>query len=75
MNRLTVPDGRGFNRYLLDALELQNMLLVAELVTKSARLRKESRGSHYREDYPETRKEWNKSIIINKDGDLRFLKR
>ncbi|MDD1763898.1 MAG: fumarate reductase subunit A [Methanobacteriaceae archaeon] len=75
MNRLTVPDGRGFNRYLQDALELQNMLLVAELVTKSARLRKESRGSHYREDYPETRKEWKKSIVMNKNGDLRFIQR
>jgi fumarate reductase (CoM/CoB) subunit A len=75
MNRLTIPDGRGFNRYLQDALELQNMLLVAELVTKSARLRKESRGSHYREDYPETRKEWKKSIVMNRNGDLRFIER
>jgi fumarate reductase (CoM/CoB) subunit A len=75
MNSLTVPEGKGFNRYLLDALELGNMLLVAELVTRSANMRKESRGSHYREDYPETQKEWNKSIVMNIDGDLRFIDR
>ncbi len=75
MNQLTVPDGKGFNHYLLDALELENMLQVAELVTSSASIRKESRGSHYREDYPETRKEWNKSIVMNKDRDLRFIER
>ncbi len=75
MDSLTVPDGRGFNRYLQDALELKNMLLLAELVTRSALIRKESRGSHYREDYPETREEWKKSIVLNKNGRLRFLER
>ncbi|MDP3066040.1 MAG: fumarate reductase (CoM/CoB) subunit TfrA [Methanobacteriaceae archaeon] len=75
MDSLTVPEGRGFNRYLQDALELKNMLLLAELVTRSALIRKESRGSHYREDYPETREEWKKSIVLNKNGRLRFLER
>jgi fumarate reductase (CoM/CoB) subunit A len=75
MNHLTVPDGKGFNHYLQDALELENMLLVAELVTSSASIRKESRGSHYREDYPKTRDEWNRSIVMNKDGVTRFIER
>ena len=38
---------------LIHALELKNLLLVGELVAKAALKRKESRGGHYREDYPE----------------------
>jgi fumarate reductase (CoM/CoB) subunit A len=75
MKDLTVPDGKGFNNYLLDALELENMLQVAELVTHSAIIRKESRGSHYREDYPKTLKNWNRSIVMNKDAPVRFIER
>jgi L-aspartate oxidase len=35
-------------------VELQNMLMVGYLVLKAALDRKESRGAHYREDYPDT---------------------
>ncbi len=36
----------------VDALDLRNMLLVAEAVTRSALARRESRGAHQRDDYP-----------------------
>lgn len=72
---MRVPGGLGFNKDLQDALEVTIMLEVAELVAKSALLRQESRGSHYREDYPETRDEWKKSIVFNKRGQLRFIER
>jgi succinate dehydrogenase / fumarate reductase flavoprotein subunit len=42
-----------FNTELLDALELGHMLTLAEAITASALQRTESRGAHYREDYPE----------------------
>ena len=38
---------------LIDALELRNLFLVGELVATAAKRRTESRGGHYREDYPE----------------------
>jgi len=42
-----------FNTWLIDYLQLENMLDIAELITVCAFLRRESRGSHYRVDYPQ----------------------
>lgn len=72
---MKIPSGSGFNKNLLDALEIKNMLTVASLVTQSALIRRESRGSHYREDFPEKDDRWNRSIVMNKDKDFRYLKR
>lgn len=44
---------RGFDLELVEALELGNMLLVAEAILEAALAREESRGAHYREDFPE----------------------
>jgi len=51
--RITQKD-RYLNRELLEALEIRNMLKTAEAVIRSALCRKESRASHYREDFPAT---------------------
>jgi succinate dehydrogenase / fumarate reductase flavoprotein subunit len=45
--------GNCFNRDLLDAFELGNMLDLAEVITMGALHRQESRGAHSREDFPE----------------------
>ncbi len=42
-----------FNLELIEALELNNMLMIAEAHTRAALQRKESRGGHYRDDYPD----------------------
>ncbi|BFO14718.1 succinate dehydrogenase flavoprotein subunit [Streptomyces sp. KM77-8] len=44
--------GKRFNTDLLEAIELGNLLDLAEVMAVSALARKESRGGHYREDYP-----------------------
>jgi len=45
--------GKAFNTDLLEALELGSLLGIAEVILVSAIARKESRGAHYREDFPE----------------------
>lgn len=54
---------------LVKRLELENMLLVSEMACRAALLRKESRGAHYRDEYPEEDNDnWLKNIVIRKDG-------
>ena len=51
--RVSIQDkGRRFNTDLLEAVELGNLLDLAEVMAVSALARKESRGGHYREDFP-----------------------
>jgi succinate dehydrogenase / fumarate reductase, flavoprotein subunit len=45
--------GKRFNTDLLEAIELGFLLDLAEVVVFSARNRKESRGGHMRDDYPD----------------------
>ena len=75
MNHMTVPDIEGYNQHLQDAFELENMILIAELVTRSAIIREESRGAHYRADYPDKKDEWKKSIVLNRNKDVSYLER
>lgn len=46
-----------------DLVELRNIILNAELIVRSAWARQESRGGHYREDFPEKRSQIEESII------------
>ena len=43
---------KSFNYALMHTLELNNMLIIAEAVGLGALNRRESRGSHFRTDYP-----------------------
>ena len=47
--------------------ELSNMLLLGRLMVESALLRQESRGSHFREDFPETRSQWEKHVVLSQE--------
>jgi succinate dehydrogenase / fumarate reductase flavoprotein subunit len=57
---------RIFNYELQEALELNNMLRVAEVTVYSALMRRESRGAHFRSDYPNRNdEEWLKHTFVN----------
>jgi succinate dehydrogenase / fumarate reductase flavoprotein subunit len=52
--RISIQDrGSCFNRNLLEVIELGHMLDLAEVITLGALSRRESRGAHWREDFPQ----------------------
>lgn len=57
-----------------DEYEYRNMLCVAQLIIKSALKRHESRGAHYRVDFPETKSEGIHNCIIKGEGEPSFVK-
>ena len=57
-----------FNLEWGEAINLTNLAVVAEMVTRSALFRRESRGAHYREDFPASDPLWLKRIQITPDG-------
>jgi L-aspartate oxidase len=44
--------------------ELANLVTVGRLVSYAALLREESRGAHYRLDFPDNREEWQRRIVL-----------
>lgn len=56
--------------------EIRNMCTVASMIIEAADMRTESRGSHYRSDYPERDDEnWLTNIVISKSNDSLSLKK
>ena len=49
-----------------NSLVLRNRLLVGKILALAILEREESRGTHYREDYPEIDQSWNKRIVLHK---------
>lgn len=57
------------NAEWLACLEVRNMLAVAEAIVASALVRTESRGAHYRTDYPERDARWERNVVVRRDED------
>lgn len=69
-DKVGVVGNREFNPGWHTALDLPNLLTVSEAITRAAIERKESRGGHFREDYPDKSEEFAKvSIVIRKSDD------
>jgi succinate dehydrogenase / fumarate reductase flavoprotein subunit len=68
--QVSAAGARAYNPGWHLALDLRNMLVVAECVAQAALERQESRGGHTRDDYPEMSPEWRKvNLICSVDAD------
>lgn len=65
---------KEYNLALQEALELKHMLNLSEAIVQCALARKESRGAHYRTDFPTTdEKSWLRhSLVFMKEGEYRL---
>jgi len=67
--KMRAPFGSTYNPGWIEAIQVPYMLDVAEMIIRSALLRTESRGAHFREDFPETKSEWLKHTMLLKESD------
>lgn len=65
----SIGGGRAYNPGWHTAIDLRNLLTVAEAVTRSAIERRESRGAQFREDYPTKSDEYSKFNHITRKGE------
>jgi succinate dehydrogenase / fumarate reductase, flavoprotein subunit len=73
--RVRVEGSRLFNPGWHLAWDLRSMLTVAEAVTRSALMRRESRGAHSRIDYPGLDDAWGKkhNVVVKKAGTMTLV--
>lgn len=67
--KLPIPRNRATDAAFHERMNLENLICVARLIHAGAALRKESRGSHYREDYPEMSDEYLVNIFLKREAD------
>jgi succinate dehydrogenase / fumarate reductase flavoprotein subunit len=66
--RAGVTGGRDYHSGWHTALDLRNLLTCSEAIALSAIERKESRGGHFREDYPDKAEEFSTINMVVKEG-------
>ncbi len=66
--RVGAPGNREYNPGWHTAIDLHNLMMVSEAVARGAAERKESRGAHFREDYPSKEENWGRTTLVVKKG-------
>lgn len=66
---LEVPADRAANALLHEKMDIENLLCVARLIGTAAALRPESRGSHYREDFPDLDEKYLVNTLLRREPD------
>lgn len=70
LDDVAVSGSRRYNLEWNEFMDVENLLVAAELVTRSALYRTESRGAHYREDFHERNDdEWLVNVYVRQDED------
>jgi succinate dehydrogenase flavoprotein subunit len=67
--KVAVAGNREYNGGWHTALDLHNLLTVSEVITRAALDRKESRGAHFRDDYPSKDESAGKQNIVIRRGE------
>jgi succinate dehydrogenase / fumarate reductase flavoprotein subunit len=68
-SRAKIEGPRHYNAGWHESIDLRNLLIVSEAMARAARTRKESRGGHAREDFPEMDKgHWSKVNVVARRG-------
>ncbi len=74
---MSVSGNREFNAGWHTALDLHNLLTVSEIVTRAALERRESRGAHFRDDFPAKDNEFAKFNLVAqkaRDGSVQLTR-
>ena len=77
LNQVGIAGGRACNIAWNDWLNLRNLLDVSEMIGRSALERKESRGAHYRSDFPKkNNRDYLKNFFIKREsGEMKIYER
>jgi succinate dehydrogenase / fumarate reductase flavoprotein subunit len=66
--QVSVDGNREYNAGWHTALDLRNLLTVSEIVTRAALERRESRGAHFRDDFPSKDEQFGRFNIVARKG-------
>jgi succinate dehydrogenase / fumarate reductase flavoprotein subunit len=66
--KVSVDGNREYNAGWHTALDLRNLLTVSEIVARAALERRESRGAHFRDDYPSKDEQFGRFNIVARKG-------
>jgi succinate dehydrogenase / fumarate reductase flavoprotein subunit/fumarate reductase flavoprotein subunit len=71
LDEVAVSGSRRYNLEWNEFIDVENLATAAEMVTRSALYREESRGSHYREESPDRNvsEGWLKNVCVQKDNE------
>lgn len=77
MDQVGIPGTRAYNILWNDWLNMRNMLETSEMIGRAALERKESRGAHFRDDFPEKdNKQYLKNFFIKRvNGKMKIYER